>query len=118
MRIALPMLTLWLTACGGGGGPSPASDLATASTYANFAQAFFQSYCVSCHPSASSARDFTMYSVIVQNSHNIACGVSPTALSGCSGNPAPSQFPIGNGPHPTDDERTQLVRWIQAGLPQ
>jgi hypothetical protein len=87
-------------------------------TYANFAQPFFTKYCVSCHPSASSTRDFTMYSVIKTSSHDIACGVSPTPLSGCSGNPAPGQFPIGAGPFPTDDERNKLVLWIQNGLAQ
>jgi hypothetical protein len=117
------VLLLLCAACGSGGA---AADLSTANadlstpvpTYAGFAQAFFASYCVSCHPSASSTRDFTQYGVIQLNSHDIACGVSPTALQGCSGNPAPGQFPIGTGPHPTDDERNELVRWIQAGLPK
>ena len=87
-------------------------------TYSNFAQAFLTRYCVSCHPSRTSARDFTQYAVIKTNSHNIACGVSPTALTGCNGNPAPGQFPIGHGPFPSDDERNRLVLWIQSGLPQ
>ena len=131
MRNLICMLALALAACGGGGTPAT-SDLATPSdlavtgalagapapTYAGFAQPFFVKYCISCHPSASSTRDFTQYSVLQQNAHNIACGVSPTALSGCSGNPAPSQFPIGSGPFPTDDERRQLVVWVQDGLPQ
>jgi hypothetical protein len=125
MRIVL--LTLALAACGGSTASMPdlapdlatSGDLATAApTYGNFAQNFFSTYCTSCHPSASSSRDFTMYSVIQQNAHNIECGVSPTALTGCSGNPAPSQFPIGTGPKPTDDERNELVAWIMAGLPQ
>ena len=118
---------LFLTACGGATSSpdlSTAPDMATASmppapTYSSFAQPFFSTYCVRCHPSATaSPRDFTMYSVIQQNAHNIACGVSPTPLAGCSGNPAPGQFPIGTGPFPTDDERNELVAWIMAGLPQ
>jgi hypothetical protein len=119
---ALVLSLLCVAACGGG---DTASDLSTTGdlsppvpTYASFAQGFFASYCVSCHPSASSTRDFTQYGVIQLNSHDIACGVSPTALPGCSGTPAPGQFPIGTGPHPTDDARNQLVRWIQAGLPK
>jgi hypothetical protein len=130
MRRIAVLVALAGVACGDGTPASPdlststdaavAADMtsAPAPTYASFAQAFFAQYCVSCHPSASSTRDFTMYSVIKMNSHNIACGVSPTALSGCSGNPAPGQFPIGNGPLPTDAERNELVQWIQNGLPQ
>jgi hypothetical protein len=124
MRFVL--LALLLSACGGATTITP--DLSTppdmamqfveaAPTYTNFAQFFFATYCTSCHPSASSTRDFTMYSVIQQNSHDIACGVSPTPLSGCSGTPAPGQFPIGSGPLPSDDERNKLVAWIMAGLP-
>jgi len=128
--MAAAVLALTLAACGGTG-PASGSDLSTAPdaavtfdlspstspTYANFAQGFFTTYCVSCHPSASSARDFTQYATIKANAHNMACGVSPTARAGCSGNPAPSQFPIWSGPHPTDAERNELVQWIDAGLP-
>lgn len=125
------LLVMGCGACGGGGG-AVASDLsvlgdatvatdlptAPAPTYASFAQSFFTTYCVSCHPSASSTRDFMQYATITANAHNIACGVSPTARAGCTGNPAPAQFPIGNGPHPTDAERNELVLWIENGLPQ
>ena len=110
-------------ACGGVVDLSTAAppDLAgaPAPTYANFAKNFFATYCVKCHPSPTeSPRDFTLYAVIQSNSANIRCGVSPTALSGCSGNPAPGQFPIGTGPFPSDAERNELVAWIEAGLPQ
>jgi hypothetical protein len=124
-------LTLFLAGCGqnmcagSGCGGSPdlgaAPDLtgAPAPTYGNFAQNFFATYCVRCHPSPTeSPRDFTQYAIIKSNSANIRCGVSPTLLSGCTGTPAPSQFPIGNGPVPSDAERNQLVAWIEAGLPQ
>lgn len=127
MRIGTCALALLLFGCGAasqqpdlgandlaGGAP----DLAGSPTYSNFAQQFFATYCVRCHPSAQSARDFTQYAVIQQNAHDIACGVSPTALAGCSGNPAPAQFPIGTGPFPSDAERDELVEWIQLGLPQ
>jgi hypothetical protein len=120
-------LAFLLTACGNGPTPitldlAAAPDLAMpfmmpAPTYSNFAQFFFSTYCVRCHPSAASARDFTMYSVIQQNAHDIACGVSSTPVSGCSGTPAPGQFPIGSGPFPSDEERNELVAWIMAGLP-
>ncbi|HZS38103.1 MAG TPA: hypothetical protein VFF06_14800 [Polyangia bacterium] len=130
MKYALAF-ALFLSSCGGEcagdpcGGPfdlsTAPSDLAgaPATTYSNFAQNFFATYCVRCHPAAGeSARDFTKLAVIQTNAHDIMCGVSPTALAGCSGNPAPAQFPIGNGPFPSDDERNRLVAWIQAGLPQ
>ena len=129
MRARALVLACLLPGCGQGSSPNAtdlsgdagtASDMASAAgpTYASFAQTFFTKYCVSCHPSSSSTRDFTQYAVIKTNAHDIACGVSPTALAGCSGNPAPSQFPIGNGPAPTDDERKELVAWIQSGLPR
>ena len=132
LRIAVvSSFALTIAACGGTGSDAGA-DLASAPdaaiaadllpttnpTYANFAQGFFTTYCISCHPSSSSTRDFTKYATIKSNSHNMACGVSPIARAGCSGNPAPSQFPIGNGPHPTDAERNELVQWIDNGLPQ
>jgi len=129
MRTSLFLLLLASAACGSAsstGADLATPDLATAAadlntpavpTYTGFAEAFIMSYCVSCHPSASSTRDFTQYAVVKQNAHNIACGVSPIALPGCSGNPAPGQFPIGSGPQPTDAERTKLVQWIQGGLP-
>ncbi len=130
MRYAL-VVALFLAGCGGecdtgpcGTSPAdlstaPAPDLAAAPTYGNFAKNFFTTYCVKCHPSPTeSPRDFTQLSVIQQNAPAIRCGVSPTALSGCSGNPAPGQFPIGNGPFPSDAERDELVAWIEAGLPQ
>ena len=35
----------------------------------------------------------------------------------CGTSPSPRQFPIGNGPKPTDAERARLVAWITAGEP-
>lgn len=104
-------------ASGGQGGAS--GDAGQIDTYANFAQGFFQKYCVSCHaPGGSATPDLTQYANIVANKDIIRCGVASTQLSGCGVSPAPKQFPIGSGPKPTDAERNRLVAWIDAGLPK
>jgi hypothetical protein len=98
---------------------SPA-DLA-AVTWTSFAQPFFQSYCVSCHRPGGQAslQDFNQYSVVKANAATIRCGVAPAGMlpSGCSGNPSAGQFPIGNGPKPSDAERLTLLAWIDQGAP-
>jgi hypothetical protein len=114
------LLALGLAACGSPAATS-AMDLAAPSsdTWSNFAQAFFASYCTRCHPSASDMmRDYTQYAQVARDQSLIACGVSPSAIAGCPSAIAPSQFPIGSGPHPSDAERNRLVAWIAAGAPQ
>lgn len=91
-------------------------------TYANFAKGFFDMYCVSCHgpTTTDQARDFSTMTDITRDHAMIRCGVATKSLSGCSAYPniSPTQFPIGSGPKPTDAERTRLVAWIDAGMPQ
>jgi hypothetical protein len=94
-----------------------------ADTWRNYAQCFFSSYCVSCHPnqSASSAQDFSHYSQVQQYAPIIRCGVSvqqdPSwACSTLSFPTSAKQFPVGNGPKPDDATRNRLVAWIDAGL--
>jgi hypothetical protein len=102
--------------------PSASADLATI-TWTNFAQAFFQHYCVSCHSPGvpiSGAQDFNQYSVVKSYAATIRCGVAPAGMlpSGCSGsNPSAGMFPIGMGPHPSDAERLAIVAWIDSGAP-
>jgi hypothetical protein len=91
-------------------------------TWTGFARDFFQTYCVSCHFPAGEAslQDFNQYAVVQAYSATIRCGVAPDTgrlLPGCTGSPAPTQFPIGTGPKPTDAERLQVVAWIDAGAP-
>jgi hypothetical protein len=100
------------------------SEAATGDTWSNFAAGFFQTYCVTCHsPTGSDAtggKDFTQFASVGANAPVIRCGVSvaqdPSWM--CASFPPPKQFPIGTGPHPTDNERNRLVSWITAGLPQ
>ena len=75
--------------------------------------------CVSCHNPGGSAslQDFNQLSVVQANAAVIRCGVAPVGMlpAGCSGNPSAGQFPIGNGPKPTDAERAAIVAWIDSG---
>lgn len=99
---------------GGGGG-------ASGDTYSNYAMAFVATYCIECH-GAGKTHDFTTYAGIKAAAPLIRCGVAPILESGCSGSPAPKQFPIddamGTNPKPTDADRARMVAWIDAGLPQ
>jgi hypothetical protein len=99
---------------------SSSTDLATV-TWTNYAQAFFQHYCVSCHnpTGTASVQDFNQYAVVKSNAALIRCGVAPMGMlpSGCSGNPAAGQFPIDPGPKPSDAERLAIVAWIDSGAP-
>jgi hypothetical protein len=98
---------------------------ASADTWANFAQAFMGKYCVSCHNddrAGDAARDYHMLSIVVREKVDIACGTAKSQAErtkrACPANaPRANQFPAGNGPKPTDDERDRLLRWIDAGTP-
>lgn len=103
---------------GSAAGGSSATDAGTADTYANFAKGFFGKYCVPCHNSNDVQRDYSTMTDITRDHSVIACGVATTKLAGCASFPPPEQFPIGNGPKPTNTERDRLVAWIQAGMPQ
>jgi len=74
------------------------------------------SYCVECHGAGDALRDYTTLTDVTAEQAEIRCGVAPTTAPGCGPSPAPKQFPIGSGAKPTDDERAQLVAWIDAGL--
>lgn len=98
----------------GGQGGAGSSD-----TWGNFAQAWFGMYCTSCHPGMpNNMRDYALYAEVVTDAATIRCGVAPTALTGCTGSPAPNQFPIGTGPNPDATSRQRLVAWIDAGMVQ
>ncbi len=137
------LLPLTLAGCGDNGSPadqqSPPMDMTTAATtdqsqsqspmdsafvpdsWSNFAQTFFGTYCVHCHGpnTADKARDYSQYSQVQRDASVIACGVNPgpNPLPNCAAFPPPRQFPIA-APYPTDDERSRIVNWIAAGLPQ
>jgi hypothetical protein len=121
---------LTVAACGssgGGGSDGPSftpADFAlpvTPDTWTDFANAFFSTYCDSCHTPGGQAaqQNFQMYSVVLANAATIRCGVAPAGQtqSGCGPDPAAGQFPIGNGPKPSAAERLRLIAWIDAGTP-
>ncbi len=106
------------------------ADSGVADTWSNWALPdFFQAYCLNCHSSGGqgagsglngSTLDFTQFSNVQANATTIRCGVAVTQDPSwnCASFPPAGQFPIGSGPHPSDTERTRLVNWIGAGLPE
>ncbi|MGE0791063.1 MAG: hypothetical protein AB7S26_35655 [Sandaracinaceae bacterium] len=89
----------------------PAGD-----TWTNFADEFMQTYCVECH--AASPKDFNSLDDVRANAATIRCGTSDVALSACGSFPPPRQFPVGDGPFPSDTDRARLVGWLDAGAPE
>jgi len=109
-------------AAGGDGstGSAPPADGGDTDTWANYAQAAFAKYCVSCHDAKdTTGRDFTMQAIVERDKLVIRCGVAAAQdpAWGCAASPTARQFPIGNGPKPTDAERARVVAWITAGAP-
>lgn len=75
----------------------------------------FTTYCVACHDTGNTNRDYNLYADAFRDRSGIRCGVSPTRPNGCNGFPPPGQFPVGNGPTPSDAERLLIVRWVETG---
>lgn len=86
-----------------------------ADTWESFARDFADTYCVDCHGAGNRMRDYTGYADLFRDRDRVRCGVSPSRAAGCGRTPAPRQFPVGNGPKPSDAERSRLVEWIEAG---
>jgi hypothetical protein len=96
-------------------GPGP--DAPGRDTWDSFAMGFFATYCITCHSGGRSPEDFRTLAGVGPAAALIRCGVAPMMEPGCGKSPAPRQFPIGNGPHPSDSERARIVAWIDGGLP-
>lgn len=91
---------------------------AGADTWLSFANGFFTTYCHACHGPGDQLRDYSLLTEVMGESAKIRCGTAVTRPADCNGAPGPKQFPIGNGPKPSDAERDRLVAWIDAGLPE
>lgn len=109
---------------GSGGSDSGGSDSsggtgAAAPTWDNFANEFFETYCWECHGPGDALRDYSVLAMVMAESNSIRCGTAPTRLKleGCEGEPSAEQFPVGAN-LPGDDQRTRLVEWIDAGMPE
>jgi cytochrome c553 len=109
-------------AAGADDASSSADTASNSDTWETFAKGFFASFCVSCHDDDKkgvATRDYHQLANVMKEKAEIACGVasSPAAWTqrGCKGFPPARQFPVGNGPKPTDAERDRLLRWIDAG---
>ena len=107
------LLVLALAACGGeddgGGGaadaPGAAGD-AAAPTWTSFARGFFETYCFECHGPGDALRDFSLLEMVRAEATTIRAGIES------------GQFPIGDGPFPTSEERARLIAWIDSGTPE
>lgn len=97
-------------------GRDAGADAAPPDTWTNYGQGFFGTYCVECHD--VTPRDFRSLEDVRANGDTIRCGVSDVALDGCDTWPPPRQFPIGDGPFPSDEERARIAAWIAAGAPE
>jgi hypothetical protein len=93
-------------------------------TWATYAQSFMETYCVSCHnddDQGDSARDYHSLEVVKMEASEIACGLAKSeqvwTTRGCSGFPPARQFPVGDGPKPSDTDRDRLLAWIDAATP-
>jgi hypothetical protein len=98
-------------------GPEASADT---DTWANYAQGFFATYCTSCHNAQDpTGRDFTVQANVENDKRLARCGVAVAQDPKwtCPASPVPEQFPIGNGPKPSNADRARLVAWITAGAP-
>ena len=91
-------------------------------TWDSFSHDFFVKYCTECHDASDTTTgDFAVESNVKAKASIIRCGVAATKPSGCGASPTPKQFPICDAsctnPKPTDEERTRIVAWIDAGMP-
>jgi len=106
---------------GGGDGSGAEADAATTpDTWANYAKSFFATYCTSCHnPQDPMGRDYDIQANVAKDEAAMRCGVASTQdpAWNCGPSPVARQFPIGNGPKPSDVERARIVAWINAGEP-
>ena len=114
---------------GGGAGSAGTSSGGTGGgdTWSTWASPdFFQLYCIGCHSpdgqgDPSGGLDFNKYQDVSTNAALIRCGVAvaqdPSWNCGQYSIVA-EQFPIGSGAEPTSTDRTRLVAWIDAGLPE
>ena len=92
---------------------------AAAPTWDNFASEFMETYCWECHGPGDTLRDYSVLAMVMAESNSIRCGTAPVRLKlkGCEGEPSAEQFPVGAN-LPGDDQRTRLVEWIDAGMPE
>ena len=87
-------------------------------TYENFGQAFFQSYCLRCH-SVTNVGDIARNDAPVGIDYDTLEGVREFATrirlrAGELGDMPPLLVPV---PRPSEEERLQLIRWIDCDTP-
>ena len=111
MRSLVAPLVLVLAFALGCGGDDSSSEEGAADaaaptlTWANFAEEFMTTYCYECHGPGDTLRDYSLQDMVRGESASIRAGIIS------------SQFPIGDGPFPSQAERDQLVEWLDDGAP-
>jgi hypothetical protein len=134
VRLALSLLAAATIACSSSSpsntNPMPdassdtgghAADAGT-TTWDNYAEGFFKTYCVACHnASTMGMQNFNLYADVKGLDQTIRCGVTPKTepQPDCASSMYPAgQFPIGTGAYPSDADRLRIVAWINAGAPE
>jgi hypothetical protein len=122
---AIALVLVALAGCGGGDDGPAAADATTAApdgeaapTWDGFAEPFFAAYCHECHGPGDPLRDFSQLAMVRAEAEVIRCGVAARTQDGCAGSVPARQFPIGDGPLPSDAERDRIVAWIDDGAPE
>jgi hypothetical protein len=120
--VATLSFALLAVALEGRAGPSSGS---APDTWLSFGRGFMARYCVRCHDDDRAGevrRNYRLLAAVVRDRASIGCGIAGSAAvrnaRGCpAGAPRARQLPVGDGPHPTDQERDRLLRWIDANTP-
>ena len=94
-------------------------------TWTGFARDFMARYCVPCHNDDMAGdlwRNYRLLSAVSAERTVIGCGLAKSTavrdLRACPSSAPPArQFPVGDGPNPTDAERDRMLRWIDGDMP-
>ena len=115
------VLLIFVVACSSSPAASSDAPVVAADTWSNYAGELLRHVLqlVSQRAGPDRARLPACKAVVAANMAVMRCGVAAVQDPSwnCGTSAAPRQFPIGNGPKPTDAERARLVAWITAGEP-
>jgi hypothetical protein len=103
----------------------PSRPPAPKDTWTGFARDFMARYCVRCHNDDMTGdvwRNYRLLSSVAAEKVVIGCGLAKSSavrdLRGCPSSAPPArQFPVGDGPKPTDAERERMLSWIDGDMP-
>lgn len=119
-RHGAPLVALWTAVAvlplPGGCGDGPGPDCATVTTvWEGDAEAFFATYCATCHSQSLAGDDRQDAPVSVNfDSYSDIVGVGPGYVRAQIEGPMP---PAGD-PQPGDGERARIIDWLDCGAPE